>query len=243
MYAVRRFLASATAGAAYPHAPADLRTVRIAGLEMPWRATVAITVTTLALLLDFSRTFIPEHIQDLGRLPEAIRFQALERVVVFGLVPLLVVLAVFRDRPSAYGLQIGDWRWGASLAVVGCVVMTPVVVWAAGQADFREYYAISTTDLGNLVVTHVLDLFPTEFIFRGFFMFAMIRVFGPVGVLIATMPFVFAHLGKPEFELFSTLLGGLAYGWLNWRTGSILWSALAHVYILTLILWLVGPGP
>jgi membrane protease YdiL (CAAX protease family) len=209
---------------------------------MPWRVTVAITVTTLALLFDFSRTFIPEHIQDLGRLPEAIRYQALERVVVFGLVPLLVVVAVFRDRPAAYGVRLGDWRWGASLALLGCAVMTPIVVWAAAQPDFREYYAISSTDLGNLVVTHVLDLVPTEFLFRGFFMFAMLRAFGPVGVLIATMPFVFAHLGKPEFELFSTLVGGLAYGWLNWRTGSILWSAAAHVYILTLILWLVGPG-
>jgi membrane protease YdiL (CAAX protease family) len=33
----------------------------------------------------------------------------------------------------------------------------------------------------------------------------------------------------------STLVGGLAFGWLNWRTGSILYSAAAHVFILTLL--------
>ena len=230
------------AGPAYPQSPADRRTVRIAGLEMPWRATVAITVTTFALLFDFSRTFIPESIQDLGRLPEAIRFQAWERVVVFGLVPIAVVVAVFRDRPSAYGMRLGDWRWGLGLAAAGAAIMTPIVLWAAGDPAFRAYYAISSTGLGDLVVTHVLDLVPTEFLFRGFVMFTLVRAFGPVGVLIATMPFVFAHLGKPEFELFSTLVGGLLYGWLNWRTGSIVWSAAAHVYILTLLLWAVGPA-
>jgi membrane protease YdiL (CAAX protease family) len=227
-------------GPAYPPAAADLRTVRIAGLEMPWRATVAITVTTLALLLDFSRTFIPESIQDLGRLPEAIRIQAWERIVVFGLVPLIVVVGVFRDRPADYGLRLGDWRRGLALAAVGSAVMTPIVLWAATDPTFRAYYAISSAGLGDLLVTHVLDLFPTEYLFRGFFMFTMIRAFGPIGVLVATMPFVFAHLGKPEFELFSTLVGGLIYGWLNWRTGSIVWSAAAHVYILTLLLWAVG---
>jgi membrane protease YdiL (CAAX protease family) len=54
-------------------------------------------------------------------------------------------------------------------------------------------------------------------------------------VLVAALPFVFAHVGKPPLELFSTLGGGLAYGWLAWRTGSIVWGALAHVYILVLV--------
>jgi membrane protease YdiL (CAAX protease family) len=66
-------------------------------------------------------------------------------------------------------------------------------------------------------------------------------VYGGIGVLMATMPFVFAHLGKPEIEVFSTLFGGLAYGWLNWRTGSILYSAAAHIWILTILLVATSP--
>jgi membrane protease YdiL (CAAX protease family) len=58
---------------------------------------------------------------------------------------------------------------------------------------------------------------------------------GPVGVLVATLPFVFSHLTKPELELVSTLAGGMVYGWLAWRTSSIVWGALAHIYILTLL--------
>jgi membrane protease YdiL (CAAX protease family) len=56
-----------------------------------------------------------------------------------------------------------------------------------------------------------------------------------LGVLIAVMPFAFGHLGKPVLELLSTLGGGLAYGWLAWRTRSIVWGAIAHIYILSLV--------
>ncbi len=73
-------------------------------------------------------------------------------------------------------------------------------------------------------------------------MLTLVRVIGPLGVLVATMPFVFSHLGKPELELFSTLAGGLVYGWLAWRTGSIAWGAIGHVYILTLVMVLAAPG-
>ena len=62
------------------------------------------------------------------------------------------------------------------------------------------------------------------------------RVLMAIGVLVATLPFVFTHLTKPELELISTLLGGMLYGWLAWRTRSIVWGALAHTYILTLLM-------
>ena len=67
----------------------------------------------------------------------------------------------------------------------------------------------------------------------------MLMVFAAVAatatVLTLAMPFVFAHLGKPELELFSTLAGGLVYGWLAWRTRSIVWGSLGHTYILSLV--------
>ena len=44
----------------------------------------------------------------------------------------------------------------------------------------------------------------------------------------------------PELELMSTMLGGMLYGWLAWRTGSIAWGAIAHVYVLTLVIAAAG---
>lgn len=190
---------------------------------------------TFALLLDYSHTFIPDDLIAQGRVPGTMWAIALERAVLFGLLPLAVVLVVFRDRPSRYGLTLGDARAGIALTAAGCVVMTPVVLWFATLPEARAFYAVSAAPLPSLVATHALDLVAAEFLFRGFLMLTLVRVMGPIGVLVATMPFVFGHLGKPELELLSTLGGGLVYGWLAWRTGSIVWGALGHVYILTLV--------
>jgi membrane protease YdiL (CAAX protease family) len=239
-----RLIAAFVRAPEYPADAADRRTITIAGLELPLRASVVIAIATTILLFDYSRTFIPDAVQELGRAAPALRYQAVERVLLFGLVPLAVVLLGFRDRPRRYGLTLGAWQWGLGLALAGCALMTPLVLALARTDTFRDYYAISSASPGDLLLTNVLDLVPTEFMIRGFLMFALVRTIGPIGVLVATLPFVFSHLGKPEIELFSTLFGGLAYGWLVWRTGSIVWSAAAHVYIVTLLLIAAGrPGP
>jgi membrane protease YdiL (CAAX protease family) len=118
--------------------------------------------------------------------------------------------------------------------------MTPIVLWFATLPDVRAYYGPSIESLPGLLLTNALDLSASEFLFRGFLTFTLVRAIGPFGVLVATMPFVFAHLTKPELELFSTLAGGLVYGWLAWRTRSILWGTIGHVYILSLVIAAAG---
>lgn len=240
MRALRRAWATLSTGPSYPAEPADLRTITLVGLELPLRASMAIAVVTLAVLVDLSGSFVP---RDLGDGPVAMLYVGIRRAVLFGFVPLAVVLVVFRDRPSRYGLTPGDWRLGLTLVAVGCAVMTPIVVWFATLPDARAYYAPHVASLGQLLLTNGLDLTASEFLYRGFLMLALVRVIGPLGVLVATMPFVFAHLGKPELELFSTLGGGLVYGWLAWRTRSILWGSIGHVYIVTLVTLAAASGP
>lgn len=235
MRTIERAWTALTAGPDYPPGRADLRTIALVGLRLPVRASLAITVVTFAVLFDYSRTFIPADVGALGRQPAAMLATAIVRFALFGLVPLAVVLLGFRERPGRYGLALGDWRWGAGLAAFGCLVMTPIVFWFAGLPDVRAYYAESAAPVGPLLLTNGLDLFAVEFAYRGFLMLVLVRLVGPFGVLLATMPFVFSHLGKPELELFSTLGGGLIYGWLAWRTRSIVWGALGHTYIVTLV--------
>jgi membrane protease YdiL (CAAX protease family) len=234
---VRRWLADAPA---YPATDADRREIDVLGLRQPWRATVAIVLVTLVVLLDFSRTLLPDELATLGRSPVALRITAIERTILFALVPLAVVVFAFRDRPSRYGLALGDWRSGLALMLFGCAVMTPVVLWFATLPEVRAYYGPSTEPLPGLLLTNALDLSASEFLFRGFLTLTLVRAIGPLGVLVATLPFVFAHLTKPELELFSTLAGGLVYGWLAWRTRSILWGTIGHVYILSLVIVAAG---
>lgn len=225
---------------AYTPSAADQRTFVVAGLELPFRATVAISVVVFAVIFDFSRTFIPDALVAYDRNPGIQRLMAIDRIVLYAIVPLLVVVFGFRDRAARYGVSVGDWRVGLPLTVVGCAVMTPIVLWFAAQPDARTYYAPSWSSLPDVLVTNVLDLLSSEFLFRGFLLFSLVRVMGPIGVLVATLPFVFSHLTKPELELLSTLAGGMVYGWLAWRTESVLWGATAHTYILTLLIAVAG---
>ena len=153
----------------------DLRTVRLAGLDLPVRSTVIVVAVILLVIFDFQRTLIPDQLLRYDRNPEEQRMQAFSRLFLYLVVPLAIVILGFRDRPARYGLQVGDWRWGLGLALAGCVVMTPIVLVLAGQPDFRTYYSASFESLPGLLSTNVLDLFSTEFLFRGFLMLALAR--------------------------------------------------------------------
>ena len=206
----------------YPPEAADRATFRLLGLELPVRATVAVVVMVVELV--YSRD------------PAVMRIATLQRFVLLGAVPLGVVLLIFRDDPRRYGLRLGDWRAGLALAVVGTAVVLPIIVWAGGQPAFVAYYIQSATDVPDLTLTNALDVSAAEFMFRGFLMFTLLRTVGPLAVLLAAVPFTLSHFGKPELETLSTLLGGSVFGWLNWRTGSILYSMVAHLVILTTVM-------
>ena len=99
--------------------------------------------------------------------------------------------------------------------------MSVVILALVRLPDFTAYYAPQAAPWPQVALTTALEVVPAEFFFRGFLLFALLRVAGPIAVVIATLPFAFVHLGKPEYETLSTLGGGLLYGWLDWRTGSV----------------------
>ena len=234
-YALGRARAWLTAGGTYPPDAGDLRTVAILGLRLPVRATFVVIAVTLLVLLDYHGR-IDALLGSDGLTVDAagLRSRAIGRFLLEGVVPMLLVLLVLRDRPSRYGVRLGDVRAGVAIALVGCVAMTPVVAVMATQPDFQAFYGQYAAAPLDVALTSALEVIPAEFFFRGFLMFALLRAIGPLGVVVATLLFAFVHLGKPELETLSTVFGGLAYGWLNWRTGSVLWSGLAHTWILSL---------
>jgi membrane protease YdiL (CAAX protease family) len=238
---LRAWLADAPA---YPANAGDLRCVTILGLALPIRATVAVVTVTLILLLDYHGRvdgLVEAVLGPFGSgAADTQRLRSLARLLLEGLVPLAMIVLVLRDRPSRYGLGMGDWRTGLALGLGGCAVMTPIVLALVRLPAFAGYYAPQATAPLDVVLTTALEVIPAEFFYRGFLLFALLRVAGPIAVVLATLPFAFAHLGKPEVETLSTLGGGLVYGWLDWRTGSVLWSGLAHTWILSLAV--IGAG-
>jgi membrane protease YdiL (CAAX protease family) len=233
----------ATTGPDDPPDEADLRDLHLFGLAFPRRASVALLAVTALILVDQLRwlvppdqgTTLPLNDVSLGLTPVPVA-----RFVLFGLAPLAIVLLGFRDDPRRYGLTFGDWRWGAGLLLGGLVVMTPIILALSGLDAFRRFYGEAAMPVGRALDNHLAELVPAEFLLRGFLMFALWRRIGPLALVVVQVPFVLTHLGKPDVELWSTFIGGPIFAWLNWRTGSILWSALGHVYVLTLMELAVG---
>lgn len=237
MNALRTLYHRATTGPDYPPNEADLRDIRLFGLSFPLRASIAVFVATALIVADQQRFLIPENATD-GL--AGLRPLDAQRFVLFGVVPALVVVLAFRDDLRRYALSVGDWRWGAGLLLTGLAIMTPIILGLANLPAFRGYYGAATTPLGTALLNNLVELLPAEFLMRGFLMFALWRRIGPVAIVVVQIPFVLTHFGKPDIELWSTFIGGTVFAWLDWRTGSILWSGLGHVYVLTLMLVAVG---
>ncbi len=202
------------------------RTLNLAGLRLPLRETVVVLVTTVVLIIDWY------HPLWLGTSPDL--SVGVARLGLFLVVPILTLI-ILGQRPSDYGLRIGDWRIGLAVIFVLAALVTPIVVAVSGLPDFHLYYRHDPAALPGALLGNLLSVGAAEFLFRGFLMWTLIGLAGPSGVVLATFPFVFTHLGKPELETLSTFFGGLAFGWIAWRTRSVLYGALLHAYLISLM--------
>ncbi len=194
-------------------------------LNFDWKIVTVTVLSTLLLLVDYYRALTP--------------YKYLDRLLLYFIIPLAVILLLFREHPREYGFTLGDWKLGLTYTVIGIVLMAPVIYYLGhGDASMKTYYE---RFLIGLPWTTFLDLLGWEFFFRGWVLFAYVRKFGPEALWLQAVPFALAHITKPEIETLSTIFGGFAFGWVAWRTKSFVWPLLIHWFIATFII-LVAAG-
>lgn len=205
------------------------RTFRLAGLDLDLRATVAVVSTTPLLTIDYYHHLFPGKTSF-----EALRGTAYEGTLFYFVIPLLIIRFVFGESPRSYGLTIGDWRQGLKLTLLVVGFALPLVAAAARTPAMQAYYAGDAGQWQTLVPPIALSLLGWEFLFRGFLLFSLLILMGPTAVIVQAVPFALAHLGKPEIETITTIVGGSLFGWVAWRTRSFLYPYLIHLAIYTL---------
>jgi len=193
-------------------------------LRMDWRLVTTIVVTTLLIVIDHYHALLVEKWMD--------------HTLLYLVIPLLLVVIVYRQPLSMYGFQIGDWRAGLVLTVGGWILMTVVMNFVARTPDFRAYYSSNQENLFQLIATNAADLFGWEFVFRGLLVFALFPVCGPYAIILQAVPFTIAHFGKPELETISCIFGGTVFGYIAWRTKSFYYPFLIHWYLTTITILL-----
>src|SRR5512142_1770300 len=91
-----------------------------------WKVVTITIVSTLLLMIDFYHQLTPAKVVD--------------RIVLYLVVPLLVVVLLFRDDPADYGFSLGDWKAGLALTAAGIVLIAPVL-WLTGHGGAMcDYY-------------------------------------------------------------------------------------------------------
>jgi membrane protease YdiL (CAAX protease family) len=157
----------------------------------------------------------------------------------FGLLPILIIKFVFREPLSQYGVQIGDWKFGMLALAVMAPVMIALTYPSAKDPQFLAQYPLFTgagASAGLFAAHSVLYLtyyLGYEMLMRGFIQFGLREQLGDWNaILVQTAISSLFHIGKPDGEIFSSIIGGLIWGIVVFRSRSLLYVLVVH--------WLLG---
>jgi CAAX protease family protein len=183
--------------------------------HLDWKIAVLTVGSTLAIMVESYNSLT--------------KWETLDRFLLFFVLPMAIILLVFRENPRDYGFQLGDWRAGIVLTVGSILIMAPILYYlGSSNASMKDYY---NWQLQFLPWDLFVQLFAWEFLFRGWLLFGYARKFGPEAIWIQAVPFALAHLGKPEVETLSTIFGGFVFGWIAYRTRSFLYPFIIHFFV------------
>ena len=191
-------------------------------------ATILISSTLLLIISHYHTLFADE---------------ALSSLVLYFLIPLGIILLLFRDDPRKFGLTLGDWRKGVVLSISGIAIMAVVIGLLAQLEEFQRYYALGilqdapSEKLVEFALRQGVYMFSWEFMFRGFMLFGLRERFGSLAIWVQAIPFAIMHLGKPELETLSTVFGGAAFGYIDLESRSVVPSFLIHwaIYLMMVL--------
>jgi membrane protease YdiL (CAAX protease family) len=161
------------------------------GLQFDWKIVTITIISTLVLIISYYRKLTP--------------FRGLDQTILFFVVPLVIILLVFRENPRDYGFALGDWKAGILITLVAVVLIAPVLWFIGRGGAMQSYYE---NQVGGLPWNTFIDLFGWEFLFRGWVLFGYARRFGPDALWLQSVPFALMHLSKPEVETLSWRMAG-----------------------------------
>ena len=201
-------------------------------LKFDWKVVTITIVSTLLLIADY---YVPITQKWIG----GAWWKVADRTILYFIIPMLIILLIFREKPRDFGFTLGNWRAGLALTAGGILLMAPILWFLnRGDSSMREYYRASLT---GLPWNTFADLFGWEFLFRGLILFGYARKFGPEALWLQAVPFAIAHVGKPAVETFSTIFGGFLFGWVAYRTRSFFYPFLIHWFVASFTI-LVAAG-
>lgn len=131
------------------------------------------------------------------------------------------------------------------------MIMVPLIIMASFQPDFLDVYPTYQASGASLMIKHMgstnatllttyevsyaFAFFIVELMFRGFFIFALVKYMGKEVVLPMAVTYCVLHFGKPLGEAISSYFGGYLLGLIALKTENIYGGIMVHIGIALLM--------
>ncbi len=156
-------------------------------------------------------------------------------------IPALTVKYVLKEKITDYGVKFADAKFGLLVLIIAYPIILVTMI-PVGQNPLYRALNPMYPDAGKSVPVFIMYAFVYllyyigwEFFFRGFMLFGLREKFGDFfAVMIQTVPSVIAHIGRPESEMFSSIIAGIAFGYLVLKSRSLWYVIILH--------WFIGLG-
>lgn len=169
---------------------------------------------------------------------QAALYEWLSAFVLMFAVPAVIVRRGFHRSLREFGFQLGDWRTGLKLVAL----LTPLFLLTSLVGSFvpamQVEYPLAKSEIASLSLllsleaAYLIYYVGWEFLFRGYMLFGLEKPFGVLAaVLIQTIPSTIVHIGKPFSETFSAIFAGLIFGYVAYRSRSIIFPLLLHAVV------------
>ena len=89
-------------------------------LQLDWKIAVLVVVSTLLLIIDFYHEQLAPWVKWFpGWKDTGLSTSLFDRTLLYLVIPMLIVLLVFRGKPIEFGFSLGDWKAGCILTLSG----------------------------------------------------------------------------------------------------------------------------
>jgi membrane protease YdiL (CAAX protease family) len=172
--------------------------------------------------------------------------------ILFGVIPMLIVKFIFREKLSDYGVCFGELIRTIRSFCIALPIVIVIAILAGDSGLFREIYPfnvglrrdnLSAGGLSSLcfvihVILYVGYYWGWEFMFRGFMQRGLLAKYGLwESILFQTIVSSMLHFGHPTGEIFGSICAGLAWGYLAYRSRSILSGFAQHAVLGIVLDW------
>lgn len=164
--------------------------------------------------------------------------------IFYVIVPTLIIVFIFDEHIREYGIFLRNNYLGI-IYTCACLLVWFLILYFLTYTGVMKGKPSLNVNNPSLITfflkSHLLSLmvfiFYTEFLYRGFMLFGLEKKFGENAIYLSVIPYVFSHLQKPKWEIPGALIMGLYWNYVNLETRSIFWSGLMHYLINVLLIY------